>query len=139
MKKLALSFFTVVLVLANSTLTYSQAGNTTLSSETNEVNATEAEYPGGDDALAQFRKENIVYPIEVKASKEKVQVIMGYTIDQAGNVKDVVVLKSSGFENFDKEAIRVYNLMPNWKPATENGVAVSTDFYDWIEYIPEQE
>ena len=61
-------------------------------------------------------------------AKENVQgkVFVEFTVTKDGKVTNPNVLKSSGHDEFDQEAIRVVNKMPNWKPGEKNGNAVDS-------------
>ena len=48
------------------------------------------------------------------------RVVVSFTIERDGSVTDAKVVKSL-HPLFDKEALRVVNLMPKWSPAKENG------------------
>ena len=43
-------------------------------------------------------------------------------------IKDVVLISSSGDVYLDKEALRVIEAMPKWKPGRESGKAVRVKF-----------
>ncbi|MCD6066117.1 MAG: energy transducer TonB [Bacteroidetes bacterium] len=51
-----------------------------------------------------------------------------FVIDVDGKVKDIRVLKSSGDELLDKEAMRVIEIMPPWTPGKQNGKPVPVYF-----------
>lgn len=89
-----------------------------------EVNA---EFPGGEDALAQFLKDHIKYP--PKAAKKRIQgrVEVEFWVDKTGKVHDARVVDSVDKE-LDKEALRVCRLLPDFIPATVNGEPVEVLF-----------
>lgn len=89
-----------------------------------EVNA---EFPGGEDALAQFLKDHIKYP--PKAAKKRIQgrVEVEFWVDKTGKVHDARVVESVDKE-LDKEALRVCRLLPDFIPATVNGEPVEVLF-----------
>lgn len=89
-----------------------------------EVNA---EFPGGEDALAQFLKDHIKYP--PKAAKKRIQgrVEVEFLVDKTGKVHDARVVDSVDKE-LDKEALRVCRLLPDFIPATVNGEPVEVLF-----------
>ena len=45
-----------------------------------------------------------------------------------GSIVDVVVVRSSGDASLDKEAIRVINSMPKWKPGKQRGKPVRVKY-----------
>ncbi len=86
-----------------------------------------AEFPGGEEALSQFLKDQIKYP--PKAAKERIQgrVEVAFWIDKSGKVHDVKVVESVD-KDLDKEAVRVCKLLPDFIPATVNGEPVEVLF-----------
>ena len=91
-----------------------------------EDGVTPAEFPGGMDALIKFMTENIEYPKALAKENVQGKVFVEFTVKKDGKVTDPNVLKSSGHDEFDQEAIRVVNKMPNWKPGEKNGNAVDS-------------
>ena len=86
-----------------------------------------AEFPGGEEALSQFLKDQIKYP--PKAAKKRIQgrVEVAFWIDKSGKVHDVRVVESVD-KDLDKEAVRVCKLLPDFIPATANGEPVEVLF-----------
>ena len=86
-----------------------------------------AEFPGGEEALSQFLKDQIKYP--PKAAKKRIQgrVEVAFWIDKSGKVHDVRVVESVD-KDLDKEAVRVCKLLPDFIPATVNGEPVEVLF-----------
>ena len=86
-----------------------------------------AEFPGGEEALSQFLKDQIKYP--PKAAKKRIQgrVEVAFWIDKSGKVHDVKVVESVD-KDLDKEAVRVCKLLPDFIPATVNGELVEVLF-----------
>ncbi len=86
-----------------------------------------AEFPGGEEALNQFLKDNIKYP--PKAAKKRIQgrVEVACWIDKSGKIHDVRVVDSVD-KDLDKEAVRVCRLLPDFIPASVNGEPVEVLF-----------
>lgn len=86
-----------------------------------------AEFPGGEEALSQFLKDQIKYP--PKAAKKRIQgrVEVAFWIEKSGKVHDVRVVESVD-KDLDKEAVRVCKLLPDFIPATVNGEPVEVLF-----------
>ncbi len=77
---------------------------------------TQAQFPGGDSAMVEFIHENLRYPQMERDNDIQGKVVVRFMIDKAGNVGDIkLAMKVS--PGLDKEALRVTNLMPTWKPA----------------------
>lgn len=74
------------------------------------------EFPGGDDSLKSFLKENLKFPNKEWCGSGTVYV--QFTVDVDGTIKDYEIVR--GLVDFlDKEALRVISLMPKWKPALD--------------------
>ena len=78
----------------------------------------------------------MAFPQDLVDAKVECKVVFGYTIDKKGKVKDILIMKSSGNQNFDNAVVDLYKKMPRWNPATLNGKKISSDFFDWYDYIP---
>lgn len=86
-----------------------------------------AEFPGSDEGLVRFLKENIRYENlslrkDVHISKRN-YVSIGMIIDKDGSILYPEVLDSSN-PSLNEEAIRLVGLMPKWKPGSIDGVKV---------------
>jgi TonB family protein len=81
-------------------------------------------YPGGTDALQKFLQENIRYPEGAKRNGIEGIVMVQYTIDGKGGIKNARVMRGVSPE-LDEEALRVTNLITGWKPARQNGKAIT--------------
>ena len=72
------------------------------------------EFPGGQQALMQFIAKEIQYPLQGDVDIQG-RVIIRFVVDKDGNVVNPKVLR--GVDPYlDKEALRVVNAMPKWKP-----------------------
>jgi protein TonB len=68
------------------------------------------EYPGGPKAIGEFIRDNLRYPDEALEQKVEGVVRARVTIDVAGKVVKVDVIKGLGY-GCDEEAIRVLKLL----------------------------
>jgi TonB family protein len=84
---------------------------------------TNPSYPGGTWALAKFLRSNLRYPEAAKGNRIEGIVLVQYTIDAKGAVKDARVMRGLTPE-LDAEALRVTNLITGWKPGTQNGKSI---------------
>ncbi len=85
------------------------------------------EFPGGTEALNNFIRKNLRYPEELKESGISGMVIVSFTIDADGSIKDIKIVR--GLDPLlDREAIRVIKLLPKWKPGMQNGKPVKTNY-----------
>ncbi|MBR5856286.1 MAG: energy transducer TonB [Bacteroidales bacterium] len=70
----------------------------------------------------------IKYPEEAYKNGAQGRVILRFVISKKGDVKDVKVVKSSGIELLDNEALRVVSMSPDWTPGKVNGKPVDVMF-----------
>lgn len=83
----------------------------------------QAEPLDGYPILYEYFNKHLVYPVgAVKDSVEGVVNVV-FSIDITGKAKNIIIENSLGLL-FDKEAIRLVENMPLWKPASYNGKAV---------------
>ena len=88
-----------------------------------EVVEESAEFPGGMAACMKFIQENLVYPIIAQENGISGRVTVQFVVNADGSIVDAVVPRSLD-PALDKEAIRVVNMMPKWKPGKQRGKAV---------------
>ena len=87
------------------------------------------EFPGGQAALMQYLSSNIKYPEECRKMGVEGKVFVKFIVDATGNIINVQVLRGVvDGKLLEKEAIRVVQSMPKWKPGTQGGKAVSVYF-----------
>ena len=85
------------------------------------------EYPGGVEALKTFVASNVQYPEEAKKNGISGKVYISFVVDKSGKVTDVKVARSVE-SSLDREAIRVVEQMPAWKPGKKDGHVVNVGF-----------
>jgi Ca-activated chloride channel family protein len=83
------------------------------------------EFPGGDDALKEFLKLNLVVPEDALKNHISGKVIVQFTVNTDGSIHDIVIMRSLGY-GCDEEVIRVIKAMPVWIPGKQRGKAVKT-------------
>jgi len=71
-------------------------------------------------ALSEWIAKNIKYPKEAINEKIEGTVFIRFIVSNTGKPEGFVIMKSVN-PLLDAEAIRVLNLMPNWKPAMQGG------------------
>ena len=79
------------------------------------------QFPGGDKALMIFIRDNIQYPLECKEQAIQGTVLVKFIVDEFGKIICPYIRRTL-HPALDKEALRVVKLMPDWKPASTNGV-----------------
>lgn len=88
-------------------------------------------FPGGDKELFTYLGKNIKYPAMAKEAGVQGIVYLGFVILEDGSVSDVKVLRGlDGIagEKCNKEAVRVVESMPKWKPGKQRGKAVRVQY-----------
>ena len=93
------------------------------------------EYPGGMQKMVSFLSENVSYPRNMKENDIGGRVYLKFIIDTSGSISGINIVKSSGFSEFDEEAIRVVKKMPKWVPGQQNGKKVNAYFNLPINYM----
>jgi protein TonB len=86
------------------------------------------EFPGGMQALMRYFKDNIKYPRVSRDNNSQGKTFVKFTVNTDGSIQDTEVIRSSGDIYLDKEAIRVIEAMPKWKPGRQLGKAVRVKF-----------
>jgi len=84
---------------------------------------TQAEFPGGTEALVKYLATNIVYPTQAREEGIAGTVYLSFVVKKNGSLADIAV-KRSVHGSIDAEAMRVVRAMPAWKPARSNGKEV---------------
>ena len=71
---------------------------------------------------------HLVYPSGSRREGSEGTVKLQFTIDQLGDMTNLIVLESSGDPRLDAEAYRVVNTCPRWKPGTIKGKPVKVNY-----------
>ena len=82
-----------------------------------------SQYPGGLENFIAYVRINLLPIVPPKYKGEKV--IVKFEIDEQGMARNVVLSKSFDSQ-FDNKLKEIFQKMPNWDPAFQDGVAVST-------------
>jgi protein TonB len=85
------------------------------------------EFPGGEAAMFQWISKNIKYPEIAKENGIQGKVFVQFVIGKDGKVSDVQVVRGVD-PSLDKEAVRVIQSMPAWKPGKQRGKPVKVSF-----------
>ncbi len=85
------------------------------------------EFPGGEAAMFQWIAKNIKYPEIAKENGVQGKVFVQFVIGKDGKVTDVQVVRGVD-PSLDKEAVRVIQSMPAWKPGKQRGKPVKVSF-----------
>lgn len=84
------------------------------------------EFPGGATARERHIGENFNFNNDMLMMVSEVEVVLQFVVNKNGEISDIKVLKCSrkGL-GIEKEAIRMFEAMPKWKPASVKGKPVN--------------
>ncbi len=85
------------------------------------------EFPGGNTAMMKFLSDNIKYPVIAQENGIQGRVITNFVVERDGSITDVQVVRGVD-PSLDKEAVRVIQSMPKWKPGKQRGSTVRVRF-----------
>ncbi|MBQ8874745.1 MAG: energy transducer TonB, partial [Bacteroides sp.] len=85
------------------------------------------EFPGGMGECRQFLGKNIKYPTISQEKGVQGRVIVQFVVNRDGSIVDPVVVRDVD-PYLDKEALRVIQMMPKWKPGKQRGKAVRVKY-----------
>ncbi|MEO8472699.1 MAG: M56 family metallopeptidase [Chryseolinea sp.] len=88
---------------------------------------TQAEYPGGIDALVSYLQDNVKYPTVARTAGVQGTSFISFVVNKDGSLSDFQVVKGVSPE-IDKEALRVVSNFPNWTPGKQQGEIVRSRF-----------
>ena len=85
------------------------------------------EFEGGNGAMFKFIQKNMKYPATARRMGIEGSVFVSFVVDTEGKISEVQTVKGISAD-CDKEAIRVIQMMPRWKPGKQNGRPVKVRF-----------
>ena len=85
------------------------------------------EFPGGELSLMKWIAENVSYPVVAAENGVEGLVACSFVVNTDGSICDIEVLRSID-PLLDKEAVRVLERMPNWKPGMQQGKNVRVKY-----------
>ena len=139
MKKLALILMAAITCVACTKKTENQNAlaetsveQTAISNDTTEqiymVVEQMPEFPGGMGKLMTYLGENIKYPSKALELQWEGRAICQFVVEKDGSITNAEIVKSSGYQLLDVEAMRVVLNMPNWSAGIQNGDSVRVKF-----------
>ena len=87
----------------------------------------EPEFPGGTKALMEFISKNLRYPAFAAENGIQGRVTLSFVVEKDGSVTDIQEMRSPS-EDLTKEAKRVVQSMPKWKPGKQRGKPVRVKY-----------
>ena len=92
------------------------------------------EFPGGQLALRKFLANSIRYPVIAQENGIEGKVYVSFVVGKDGQVSNARVVRSVD-PSLDKEALRVVNSLPLWKPGKQRGQPVRVAFSVPISFV----
>ncbi len=84
-------------------------------------------FPGGIEALKAFVASSLKYPTIALENGIQGQVHVRFVVAENGSVTDAKI-EGSVAPSLDKEALRIVNSMPKWKPGKQRGMPVKVSY-----------
>lgn len=91
-------------------------------------------FPGGDEALGNFLRKNIVYPAMAKEMGIQGKVYARFIVEKDGSISNLQIAKGISDE-CNKEVLRVLKLMPKWEPGINKEQIVRVQFQLPVSFI----
>ena len=85
------------------------------------------EFSGGYDSMMNFLRQNLRYPSDARQAGIEGTVYVSFIVWADGAVSEVKVIRGV-HESVDREAKRVVEMFPKWKPGRQSGREVSVRF-----------
>ncbi len=92
------------------------------------------EFPGGELALRKFIAQSIKYPVIAQENGIQGKVYVNFVVDRDGSVTNAKIARGVD-PSLDKEAMRVVNSLPKWKPGKQRGKAVKVSYTVPINFV----
>lgn len=91
---------------------------------------------GGNEALRLYLVSQMHVP---ETLQHKCTTKIKFQVQRTGNIADAKVMESSGYEELDKQALKIVAGMPDWIPGTIDGKPVSTNTFVALSWTPQRE
>ncbi|MBR8537180.1 energy transducer TonB [Carboxylicivirga sediminis] len=85
------------------------------------------EFPGGDAALIKYITSHVKYPVICQENGVQGRVSVSFVINEKGEVTNVKAYRGVD-PNLEREAIRVVQSLPKWKPGKQRGRPVKVSY-----------
>jgi len=91
-------------------------------------------FPGGELALRKYIAQSIKYPVIAQENGIQGKVFITFVVDKDGSVTNARVARGVD-PSLDKEALRVVNSLPKWKPGKQRGKPVKVSYTVPINFV----
>jgi protein TonB len=92
------------------------------------------EFPGGQEALTRYLATSVKYPPIAQENGIQGRVFVTFVVSAKGVVEQVKIARGVD-PNLDKEALRVVQNMPAWKPGKQRGKPVKVSYTVPINFV----
>ena len=92
------------------------------------------EFPGGQEALQRYLASSIKYPVIAQENGIQGRVYIQFVINSKGEVTNATVLRGVD-PSLDREALRVVEAMPKWKPGRQRNRPVRVSYTVPINFV----
>jgi len=92
------------------------------------------EFPGGELALRKFLSNQVKYPVIAQENGIEGKVYITFVVSKNGKVINAVIARGVD-PALDKEALRVVNKLPIWKPGKQRGKPVNVSYTVPINFV----
>jgi protein TonB len=92
------------------------------------------EFPGGEMALRAYIANAIKYPVIAQENGIQGKVYVTFVVGRDGKVTNATIARGVD-PSIDKEALRVVNSLPTWKPGKQRGKPVNVSYTVPINFV----
>ncbi len=92
------------------------------------------EFPGGEMALRTYIANAIKYPVIAQENGIQGKVYVTFVVGKDGKVSNASIARGVD-PSIDKEALRVINMLPKWKPGKQRGKPVNVSYTVPINFV----
>jgi protein TonB len=92
------------------------------------------EFPGGEMALRTYIANAIKYPVIAQENGIQGKVYVTFVVGKDGSVSNASIARGVD-PSIDKEALRVVNTLPKWKPGKQRGKPVNVSYTVPINFV----
>lgn len=92
------------------------------------------EFPGGDAALRAFIAQSVKYPVIAQENGIQGKVYVNFVVGKDGSISQAKIARGVD-PSLDKEALRVVNSLPKWKPGKQGGKPVRVSYTVPINFV----
>ena len=92
------------------------------------------EFPGGDLALRKYIANAVKYPVIAQENGIQGKVYITFVVGKDGSIGNAGIARGVD-PSLDKEALRVVNSLPKWKPGKQRGKPVNVSYTVPINFV----